>query len=156
VGKITVQMELTNFADQVLADRGYIQPEEVRQLSIPDAVVDTGATTLSLPISLIEQLGLEEVGTTVVRTANGSVRRGVFRGARVEIMGRDSILDVVELPVGFPTLIGYIVLERLDLYPDPVNRTLTGRPDSPDHMVIECYNSDTYPHPEPFAAKSAG
>jgi len=108
-------------------------------VSIPDAIVDTGATALSLPINLIEQLGLEEVGTTLVRTANGSVRRRVFGGVRVEIMGRDSIFDVVELPVDSPTLIGYIVLERLDLYPDPVNNTLTGRPDSPDHMVIECY-----------------
>lgn len=65
-------------------------------------------------------------------------------------IGRIEPEKVRFVSMGSPTLIGYIVLERLDLYPDPATRTLTGRPDSPDHVVIECYQSGIHPNPQPL------
>jgi predicted aspartyl protease len=74
-----------------------------------------------------------------VRIANGTVTRRVFRGARIEIEGKEGEFMVLELPVDVSPLIGQVVLEKLDFHPDLQNRKLRGRPDSPDKMVVECY-----------------
>ncbi|MEW6102721.1 MAG: retropepsin-like aspartic protease [bacterium] len=139
MGKIVVKMRIRNLFDEVRAKSGIIKEDGIRELTIDNALVDTGATMLSLPTNLIEKLGLEEAGTREVRTANGTVTRRVFREVLVEIQGRDGAFDVLELPIDVAPLIGQIVLEQLDLYPDLQNQRLTGRPDAPDHMVVECY-----------------
>ncbi|MEW6095308.1 MAG: retropepsin-like aspartic protease [bacterium] len=139
MGKISVRMKIRNFVDEVRAKEGIIKEEEIRELTIENALVDTGATMLSLPIDLIEKLGLEEIGTREVRTANGTVTRRVFTGAWIEIQGREGGFQAVELPIDVSPLIGQVVLEELDLHPDLQNQRLTGRPDAPDHMVVECY-----------------
>ena len=56
--KHTTKIELANLKDLNLANAGVIKPKEVRRVTVEDALVDTGATRLSLPKSLIEQLGL--------------------------------------------------------------------------------------------------
>ncbi|MEW6680619.1 MAG: aspartyl protease family protein [bacterium] len=136
--KIVVEMKIKNLFDEVRAKAGIIKKEEIRKVMV-DALVDTGATMLSLPIGIIEKLGLEEAGTREVRTTNGIVTRRVFSEVRVEIQGREGGFQVLELPVDVLPLVGQIVLEQLDLYLDPQNQRLTGRPDAPDHMVVECY-----------------
>ncbi|MEW6608629.1 MAG: retropepsin-like aspartic protease [bacterium] len=141
MGKIMVRMRIRNLFDEVRAKSGLIKEEEVRDITVNNALVDTGATMLSLPITLIEELGLEQSGTREVRTANGMVTRRVFSEVRAEIQGREGGFQVLELPVDVVPLVGQIVLEQLDLYPDPQNQRLTGRPDAPDHMVVECYLS---------------
>ena len=47
--KHTTKIELANRKDQFLAEAGVIKPEDIRQVTIEDAIVDTGATGLSLP-----------------------------------------------------------------------------------------------------------
>ena len=54
----TTRIELENLKDLHLAEAGIIKPKEVRRLTVENALVDTGATGLCLPKSLIEQLGL--------------------------------------------------------------------------------------------------
>lgn len=139
MGKILVRMKIRNLFDEVRAKEGIIKESEIRETTVENALVNTGATMLSLPIDLIEELGLEHAGEREVRTANGKVKRRVFRGAWVEINGREGEFQAVELPLEVVPLIGQIVLEQLDLYPDPQNHRLTGRPEAPDHMVVECY-----------------
>lgn len=56
--KHTTKIELANRKDQFLAEAGVIKPEDIRHVTIEDAIVDTGATGVSLPKPLIEQLGL--------------------------------------------------------------------------------------------------
>lgn len=46
----TTQIELENLKNLYLAEAGVIKPEDVRQLTIEDALVDTGATGLCLPL----------------------------------------------------------------------------------------------------------
>ena len=58
-----------------MANRGVITPEEVRRVTVEDALVDTGATRLSLPQPLIEQLGLTPFGKAKAYTSNGIVNR---------------------------------------------------------------------------------
>ena len=52
--KHTTRIVLANRKDQFLAEADLIKPEEIRHVIVEDAVVDTGATGLSLPQPLIE------------------------------------------------------------------------------------------------------
>ena len=42
------------------AQQEHLPAEQVRRVTVPDALVDTGATLLSMPTRLIRQLGLNE------------------------------------------------------------------------------------------------
>jgi hypothetical protein len=48
--------------------------EDVRAITVPDALVDTGATLLSMPTSLIRQLGLSRFSTKRVTKQLRSMR----------------------------------------------------------------------------------
>lgn len=62
IGRVTAAAKVENLADTVLANAGHLKQEEIRVLEIPDALVDTGATRLSLPRPVIDQLGLTRYG----------------------------------------------------------------------------------------------
>ncbi|BAY79477.1 hypothetical protein NIES25_59620 (plasmid) [Nostoc linckia NIES-25] len=62
MGQVIVTLTVTNRIDRVLAERGFIFLEEVRSCTLDDVLVDTGATLLCLPASLISQLGLVQGG----------------------------------------------------------------------------------------------
>ena len=47
----TTQIELENQYDLVAVKLGVMNPEDVRRLTVTDALVDTGATGLCLPTS---------------------------------------------------------------------------------------------------------
>ena len=134
--KHTTQIELANRADQFLAEAGYIKPEEVRQVTIEDAVVDTGATRLALPKPIIEQLGLTPVSSTPVRTTNGIVNRTIYSEVRFTVMEREGTLDVTELPADLPVLVGHVVLELLDLCVD-IKKGLIYNPEHDGEWIID-------------------
>ena len=71
MGKVTATLNLTNWVDEVLAERGFIAADEVRSLVLTDVLVDTGATRLCLPAEIVGQLGLKKVREMDVRTAIG-------------------------------------------------------------------------------------
>ncbi|MEH2386152.1 MAG: hypothetical protein V7K14_10315 [Nostoc sp.] len=58
MGQVIVTLTVTNRIDQVLAQRGFISSGEVRSYTLDNVLVDTGATLLCLPASIISQLGL--------------------------------------------------------------------------------------------------
>ncbi len=134
--KHTTQIELANRADQFLAEAGYIKPEEVRQVTIEDAVVDTGATRLALPKPIIEQLGLKPVSSTPVRTTNGIVNRTIYSEVRFTVMEREGTLDVTELSADLPVLVGHVVLELLDLCVD-IKKGLIYNPEHDGEWIID-------------------
>ena len=113
--KHTTQIELANRTDQILAEAGVINPEEMRRVTVKEALVDTGATRLSLPRPLIEQLGLTPVGTTRTSTANGTAARTIYSEVRFTVLERAGTMEVTDLPENAPVLVGHMVLEMLDL-----------------------------------------
>ena len=126
-----------NFADEVLAQSGVIGSDRVRSVELEDAIVDTGSTRLVLTEDVVQRLGLSPEGEIVVRYAdNRTARKAVARGVVVEIMERTAIVDAVVEERGQP-LIGMVVLEELDLWPDPQRGMLTTNPASPD---VPLYN----------------
>ena len=111
----TTHIELENQYDLVAVKLGVMQPEDVRRLTVTDALVDTGATGLCLPTPLIEQLGLTPIKTTRARTATGIVDRMIYSAVQFMILERTSLMQITDLPEGSPVLVGHMVLEHLDL-----------------------------------------
>ncbi len=136
MGKTTVSVDVINTIDQSNAETGLIPAYQVRHERIV-FTVDTGATFVSLPIDLIERLGLQPLGKTRLITANGVVERRTYSPVRIEIMGRQTDVNVIELPVGTPALLGVIPLEALDLIVNPKKQRLEGNPEHGGEYMLE-------------------
>ncbi len=132
--KHTTKIELTNLKDLNLANAGVIKPEKVRRATVENALVDTGATRLSLPKSLIEQLGLMPVGTTRARTANGIVDRIIYSTVEFTVLERKETIRVTDLPKNTPVLVGHMILELLDLCVD-IKKGLIYNPDHDNEWI---------------------
>ena len=135
MGKVLTHLTVTNRADQILAREGFRSDEQIRSITIEDALVDTGATTLCLPSDVIAQLGLTLLKEVEVTTANGISKARVFQDAKISICGREGTFECLELPGGQVSLIGVIPLEALGLEPDLQNQKL---------KVLPTESSDTY------------
>lgn len=139
MGRIVAEATIENLSDLYLAHRGIQPPEQVRRIVVPDALADTGATLLSMPTSLIRQLGLVQTGTRRVTSSVGPADAAMYQAVRLTVMGRNCTMDVLEVPDGVPVLLGQIPLEHLDLVVDPCSRTLIGNPAHGGQHVYEMY-----------------
>ena len=132
----TTEIKLVNLSDLFLVQVGAMEPEEVRRLTVEDALVDTGATRLCLPTSLIEQLGLRAIDKRTARTAAGIVERTIYSEVEYTLLERSSTIRVTDLPEGSPVLVGHMVLEELDLCVD-MKRGLIYNPAHGDDWIEE-------------------
>lgn len=128
LGRVVTAITVESIKDLYAAEQGAIPPEKVRRLDIPDALVDTGATFLSLPTRYIQELGLSKAFTKRVMTSKGPAEANVFDPVRLTIQGRSCTLDVMEVPDSVPALIGQLLLEHLDFVVDPLRQKLIGNP----------------------------
>lgn len=130
----TTTIELVNRKDMLLAEAGVMKSEDIRRIIVDDAIVDTGATRLSLPKPVIEQLGLTPIGRTRARTTNGIVDRFIYSEVRFTVLERSGTLEITELPENVPVLVGHMVLEMLDLCLD-IRKGLTYNPDHDNEWI---------------------
>ncbi|MEL6606349.1 MAG: retroviral-like aspartic protease family protein [Cyanobacteria bacterium J06614_10] len=136
MGKVVTSITLVNRADQILADNQVIAPEQIRSITIDDALVDTGATTLCLPAEVIASLGLSLLKEVDVTTAMGISKASVFRDATLMLCGRESTFECLELPEGSTALIGVIPLEAMGLEPDLQKQVLRVLPSESANTYI--------------------
>jgi predicted aspartyl protease len=129
IGRVLVTAKIENLGDLYAVDQGALKPEQVRSVVVNDALVDTGATNISMPKQLIEQLGLKAGSKRPVRTSAGPVMVQIYGAVRLTVQGRDCICDVAELPDNCPVLIGQVPLELLDFVVDPKGQRLIGNPE---------------------------
>ncbi|HEX4149221.1 MAG TPA: retroviral-like aspartic protease family protein [Pirellulales bacterium] len=139
IGKVLVRAKIENLADLTDVQRGLLPAGSVRTLEVNDALVDTGATMLSMPLHLINQLGLNRRRTRRVRTAGGIRDMGIYDGVQLTIQGRDCLMEVGELPDECPVLIGQIPLEALDWVVDPIGQQLIGNPEHNGEHMTDCF-----------------
>ncbi len=131
MGEIRIRMRLENEGDLYLFNRRKLSRKKVRRADV-DAVVDTGAVLMLLPLELVENLGLPRLGRVVVRLANEQrVELEKAGGIRLAIGDRQMSTNCLIGPPGCEPLVGQLVMEELDLIPDPLLKTLTPRPESP-------------------------
>jgi len=139
MGRVTVEAKIENLLDVMKAKLGEISPETVREVFVPDALVDTGATALSLPTAIIRQLGLTQTGTKNVRTSMGIGKAAIYSSAHLTVQGRDCEVAVAEVPDGTPVLIGQIPLEYLDFVVDPRGQKLIGNPEHNGEWMYDLF-----------------
>ena len=139
MGKVIVPARIENIVDAYKVLQGELLAEKSRFVEIPDALVDTGATGLSMPRALIERLGLSLLRHRKARTSAGTVELRVFGTVRLTVQERDCSCDVTELPDDCPVLIGQIPLEMLDFVVDPGGQQLIGNPAHGGEHIIELY-----------------
>jgi predicted aspartyl protease len=137
--RVLTEAKIENLKDLWTAQLGVRPPDQVRRIEVTDALVDTGATLLSLPTRLIQQLGLERVGTKRGTSSGGSCEAGMYDAVRLTIQGRSCTMDVMEVPDDVPVLVGQILLEHLDLVIDTRSRRLIGNPAHGGEHVYEMY-----------------
>jgi predicted aspartyl protease len=136
-GRVQTEATIANLRDMWAAEQGLISPEQIRRITVQDALVDTGATLLSLPTRLIRQLGLAERGKKRVTSSTGTGEAAMYDAVRLTIQGRECTMDVIEVPDNVPVLIGQLPLEHLDFVVDLRSRTLIGNPAHGGEHVYE-------------------
>jgi predicted aspartyl protease len=118
VGRITVEIEVANYGDIALMERGLLPREQVRRETV-QAVVDSGATKLVLPQAVVKRLGLRPADPIIVRYADRrKVTREGAEGVYVQLLGRHGTFTAIVEPRRKTALLGAIVLEDLDLLVD--------------------------------------
>ncbi len=136
MGSVLVAAKIESIEDLSQVQRGSLPAAQVRRVEVTDALVDTGATMLSMPKRLIEQLGLYPVRIRRARSSAGPVHVQIYSPVRLTILERDCTIEVAEVPDDCPVLIGQIPLELLDFVVDPVGRRLIGNPaHGGEHML---------------------
>ena len=118
MGRISVEVKLTNGEDIIRAEVGLIRPEEIRRSTVR-GVVDTGTMRPVIPATLAERLGLPEMDEMRFRCADGRRdTRKVVENIRLELLDREFNFHAIVEPNRDTALIGAIVLEALDFVVD--------------------------------------
>ena len=92
---------------------------------------------MSLPLQVIEQLGLPATRKVTVTLSDGSRQeRQLYGELRVQVGDRDDVFSCVVKLEGAPLLLGQIVLEALDLVVDCGRQRLILNPEAPDGMML--------------------
>jgi predicted aspartyl protease len=139
MGRVTVKAKIENLSDLHLVERQVLPADQVRSVEVDDALVDTGATILSLPTKLIKALDLRPVRTRKAITSAGPVSVQVYGTVRLTIQDRECSTDVLEVPDECPVLIGQTPLEQLDFVVDLSGRRLIGNPAHGGEQMFELY-----------------
>ncbi len=139
MGRVLTSAKIENFGDLWAAKKGLIDNSEVRGIEIQDALVDSGATLISLPTRIIRQLGLENTGARRVTSCTGQGEANMYSAVRLTIQDRSCTMDVMEVPDEVPVLIGQLPLEHLDFVIDMRKHELVGNPAHGGEHVYELY-----------------
>jgi predicted aspartyl protease len=137
MGRVLVEVKIVNLQDEWDVLQGRKTPDQVRSVTIPDALVDSGASTLALPLSMIQQLGLRKVRDRTVRSATGVATIGIYDVVHVYVQGRDCKVEVMELPETTPALLGQVPLELMDWVIDMKGQRLIGNPAHNGDWVLD-------------------
>lgn len=139
MGRVVVTAVVENLHDVGKVREGLLTPDKVRRVEVPDALVDTGASVLSMPTRLIRQLGLVPLRVRRVYTSAGPREAQVYGSVLLVIQGRDCPSDVIEVPDDCPVLVGQVPLELMDFVVDPSGQRLIGNPAHGGEQVFELY-----------------
>jgi len=131
MGVFTVPIKLKNWQNRFL-------PKEEQGKDVEcEALVDSGAIDLCLPVEIVQQLKLEQLDTVDVVTADGAEHHLRYVGmVEVEFNGRTSRVLAIELPRGSQPLLGAVPLEHMDWHISPNEQKLLPNPKSPDKPLL--------------------
>lgn len=120
---------------EMITVRNVMTDSEPLQLSTK---VDTGDTMLVIPGWLQERLQFPVIRTQNVCYANETTaERIVVHGVEITVCGRKGVYNAVIEPDKSYGLLGAIIMEELDLIPDPRGLKLYPNPRSPEMPMAE-------------------
>ena len=94
MGQVKIQVTLRNAREVVMARLGHLTSEQVRTYTT-EALVDTGATRLTVPSFVADRLGIIRLGHTDAEYADGRVGEvDTTEGIQIEMLGRTVIRDM--------------------------------------------------------------
>ena len=131
MGHVYADIVLLNTFDVGMARRGLLPNEDVRKIEV-NAMVDSGAMTLTINEKIAEQLGLDVEKRVDVTLADGSYRKCDYVGpVSIHFENRFACCHALVLPGADEILLGVIPLEEMDVIIDPVTQKLAVHPDRP-------------------------
>ena len=138
MGKVIVPARVENLRDLYLGGTRPASSGSGPCPGGPDALVDTGATLLSLPKRFIKQLGLKRTKTRTAKTPGGIFEFGIYEpvryGSRPGLYG-SGCRDPRRMPRAYrpdsPGMLDWVV--------DPVGQKLIGNPDHNGEQMIELF-----------------
>jgi predicted aspartyl protease len=139
MGRVLTEATIENLEDLWAAKRGLMAAGDARRIVVSDALVDSGASLVSLPTRMIRQLGLSKTGTRRVTSSVGPAEADLYEAVRLTIQNRWCTMDVLEVPDTVPVLIGQLPLEHLDFVVDMKAHCLIGNPAHGGEHVYEMY-----------------
>ena len=89
-----------------------------------DALVDTGASTTSVPASVLRDLGVRPVSTERFRFAQGEVRELPVGYTWIRFAGKELMTQIIFNAEGTSPLLGALALEAAYMAVDPVGKRL--------------------------------
>ena len=137
MGKVLVPAVIENLDDLFRVKTGDRAEADVRRVEVTDALIDTGAFGLLIPMRFVHQLGLEPVRVRMSRTISGDLPIATYRAVRLSIQGRDCITDVAGIADHLPVIVGQIPLESMDWVVDLRGQKLIGNPAHGGEDMVE-------------------
>jgi len=137
MGLIYADITLQNSVDTGMSRRGALPDEQVRQMNV-NALIDTGAVTLTINDEIAKQLGLEVKDQVDVELADGTRGKSDLVGP-VDIRFQNRITSCLALVLSDASevLLGAIPMEGMDVVIDPKLQQLTVHPDRPFHAGMK-------------------
>ena len=89
-----------------------------------DALVDTGASSTSLPANVLEELGVRPVATERFRFAQGEIRELPIGYTWLKFAGKELVTQVIFNAEGTSPLLGALALEGAFMAVDPIGQRL--------------------------------
>jgi len=124
--RVPIGFEVANDEDLMRAEMGYLAPDQVRRMLVKGDV-DPRVCHLVLPKSVVKRLGLRRVGKVKVLRSNRRTAKWDQVQFHLEILGRQGTYSAAVDPKRRAALIGFLVLEDLDLLVDCKQKRLVPR-----------------------------
>ena len=131
MGHVYAGITITNSGDAYMAKQGALPNEKVRTMTV-NALVDSGAMTLTIGEAIAGQLDLTVKDQVNVSLADGSLTKCDLVGP-VDIRFKNRITSCLALvlPGADEVLLGVIPLEGMDVMIDPNTQQLVLPPERP-------------------------
>ncbi|NJL41603.1 MAG: clan AA aspartic protease [Leptolyngbyaceae cyanobacterium SM1_4_3] len=132
MGITYAEIELTRGDDLALFREGYIPEDRVRRVTVR-ALVDSGASMLSITPAIKDYLDLPKVDEQQAELAAGSVAQfDVVGPIELRFENRKTVEYAIVVPNSPDVLLGAHPMQDLDVLIDPKREVLVVNPKSPD------------------------
>lgn len=132
MGMNYAEIDLIRSDDLALLRAGHLEEDQIHRLKVT-ALVDSGASMLTIPESIKEQLQLAKADEQQAELADGSVIKVEVVGpVEVRFKNRIAIVSALVLPGEVEVLLGAIPMQAMDVLVDPKQEQLIVNPKSPD------------------------